>query len=210
MTRRHPGSWLPAGTHGEVLELLRGPGRTVDDLAAALGLTGNAVRSHLAALERDGLVQVTGRRPSGRRPARIYGLTREAGQLLSRAYLPLLRAILDALGDRLSLAERTATMREVGRRLARGVPRGTGTRQQRASAAAEVLRGLGGTVQVTSSRRGTVIHGREGSACPLAEVVESHPEVCQAVEILVSAAAGTAVEETCDRSGVPRCRFKVG
>ena len=44
-------------TRGQVVLLLRRGARTVEELAQALGLTDNAVRSHLAALERDGLVR---------------------------------------------------------------------------------------------------------------------------------------------------------
>lgn len=45
-----------ASTRGQVVTLLRRGSRTVDELAGTLGLTDNAVRAHLAGLERDGLV----------------------------------------------------------------------------------------------------------------------------------------------------------
>ena len=57
-------------------ELLRD--RLADgDLAQPLELTPNGVRAHLAALEREGLVQVEGRRPGVRKPALVH--TRGAG-----------------------------------------------------------------------------------------------------------------------------------
>src|SRR5215207_8128885 len=52
-------------TRARVIELLRHGRKTVDDLAAALGLTDNAVRMHLAGLEREGLVRAEGVRRSG-------------------------------------------------------------------------------------------------------------------------------------------------
>ena len=42
------------------MALLRRGGMTVDELAAGLGLRGNAIRPQLAVLERDGFVERTG------------------------------------------------------------------------------------------------------------------------------------------------------
>ena len=50
-------------TRGQVLALLRRGPRTIDEMAAALGLTDNAIRAHVAALERDALVLRRGVRP---------------------------------------------------------------------------------------------------------------------------------------------------
>jgi predicted ArsR family transcriptional regulator len=43
-------------TRGQILALLRVESCTVNELAAALKLTDNAVRAHLISLERDGLI----------------------------------------------------------------------------------------------------------------------------------------------------------
>ena len=68
-------------TRGQIVALLRRGARTVEDLAKALGLTDNAIRAHLAALERDGLVRPDGsRRGIGAgKPALVYGVPPEAG-----------------------------------------------------------------------------------------------------------------------------------
>src|SRR5918911_2480444 len=54
-------------TRGQIVALLRRGTRTVEELAQALGLTDNAVRGHLATLERDGLARPAGvrRGPGG-------------------------------------------------------------------------------------------------------------------------------------------------
>src|SRR5262249_31479179 len=54
-----------------------------NELAEALRLTVSAVRSHLASLERDGLVQELGMRPGFRKPHVLYSLTGEAEYLSS-------------------------------------------------------------------------------------------------------------------------------
>lgn len=55
-----------SSTRGQIILLLRRKSRTVEGLAQELRLTDNAVRAHLATLERDGLVLQRGvRRGSG-------------------------------------------------------------------------------------------------------------------------------------------------
>ena len=81
--------WSPrflSGTCGQVVELLRRGEATVNELAEALSLTDNAVRSHLSTLERDGLVRQSGKRTATRKPEALYSLTPEAGQLFPKAY----------------------------------------------------------------------------------------------------------------------------
>jgi predicted ArsR family transcriptional regulator len=195
------------GTQGQIVGHLQGGGLTVDDLAQRLELTPNAIRNHLAALEREGLVLIQGKRPGVRKPALIYGLTARARELASRAYLPLLQQLLATLQDRLTPAERGAVLREVGRRLAASAPRVAGSRKERVAMAAKVLETLGGAVNVENRGRATVIIG---SACPLAEVVQQSPEVCRAVESLVAEVTGLPAREECDRGSHPRCAFVVG
>src|SRR4028119_1918149 len=91
-----------ASTRGRIIGLLRSSSRTVNELAAALNLTDNAVRSHLSTLERDGLVQQSGVRPGLRKPHAVYELTAEAEQLFPKAYAPLLNQVLDVLDERLA------------------------------------------------------------------------------------------------------------
>ena len=59
-------------TRGKILELLRARECTVNELADALHLTDNAVRAHLASLERDRLVVQSGMRPGIRKPHTTY------------------------------------------------------------------------------------------------------------------------------------------
>jgi len=193
-------------TQGRIVVALRAGDRTVDELAAGLGITGNAVRGHLAALTRDGLVEPRGRRPRLRKPAVEFGLTAEAERRLSRAYLPLLKALLAALAARASRAELLALLEEAGHRLAEGVPRPAGDFAARSRAAADALVSLGGAV--TTERRGGRVILR-GAACPLAEVVSSHPAVCHAVETLLHEIVGVGVTEHCERGERPRCLFEI-
>ena len=74
-----------ASTRGRVLTFLRKGPHSVTELASALGLTSNAIRAHLATLERDGLVRTSGMRRGTRKPAATYDLAPKAEQLFPKA-----------------------------------------------------------------------------------------------------------------------------
>ena len=196
-------------TRGRIVGLLRGGARTVDELAEALGLTDNAVRPHLLGLERDGMVVSAGARrgPGAGKPAVLYELHADAETALSRAYAPVLSALLEVLHDVLPEREARRVLRETGKRLAVGAGgRAGGDLQARARAAAAVLTALGGDVTVEERRGAATIRG---IACPLASAVSRNPHVCHAVETLVGEVAGAKATECCDRSGRPRCCFEL-
>jgi len=196
-------------TRGRVVGLLRRGPRTVEELAQALGLTDNAVRNHLAVLERDGLVWAQGvrREPRAGKPAYLYELRPEASAMFSRAYRPVLSTVIDVLFERLPPDDAEPLLREVGMRLAHGVGgRADGDAAARVRAAAAVLTELGGDVELVPDDDGTRI---QGSACPLAAVVAVHPEVCTAVETLVGEVTGAPTRSCCEHGEQPRCRFVV-
>ena len=196
-------------TRGQIVTLLRRSGRTVEDLARALDLTNNGVRSHLAILERDGLVRQRGsvrRSSGGGKPAYVYELTEEAEDLFPKAYAPVLGRLLDVLAERLGLEESEALLRSVGRRLAEEHSTRADGAHARLESAVEVLNELGGLVELEEYDGGFVIRGY---SCPLAGVTPEHPEVCRMAETLIAELAGVPVHERCDRGERPRCCFEV-
>lgn len=197
-------------TRGRIVDLLRGASQTVDELAAALALTDNAVRAHLATLERDGLVMQEGTRKGlAGKPAVIYALAPNASALLSRAYAPLLAAILAELDERLSADARRTLMNAAGRRLAAAHRKPAGSLRDRVEAGARLLVELGGIATAERQNDRWVIAGVSGG-CPLATVVSDHRDACGAVESLLSDYIGVPVVEKCARGGrAPACRFEV-
>src|SRR5947209_14083057 len=88
------------GSRGRILaELRRGPA-TVSELIERLALSANAVRSHLAALERDGVVAIDQIQRQGvGKPAHRYQLTVEAHALTPKAYDTVLDVVLQVVRD---------------------------------------------------------------------------------------------------------------
>lgn len=199
-------------SRGRVVAFLRRGRRSVEELAAELGLTDNAVRAHLSALERLGLVASAGVRRDGTvgKPATMYEIAPGADVVFSSAYAPMLGALAAELADRATPEELERLLRAAGRRLAPPVddaPDGAADPDARALAALALLRDLGGDADLVRHGDADVI---EAHGCPLGEAVAVRPELCKAVEALLSEVTRVPVREECDRSGRPRCRFVLG
>lgn len=196
-------------TRGRIVARLRNGQATVEELATALSLTDNAIRQHLATLERDNLVKQAGNRrgPGAGKPALVYELNPEAEPMLSSAYAPVLAALVHTLAESLPAMQVRKLLRDTGRRLAAALGgRASGDLKARARVAADALTNLGGAVSL-ETQRGTIT--LRGTACPLASAVSRNPQVCRAVESLVGEITGGEVTETCDRTGRPRCCFVI-
>ena len=195
-------------TRGRVLAHLRRGPATVEELSRALDLTDNAIRAHLTSLERDGLLRHAGvrRGPGAGKPAAVYELSPDAELRFSRAYAPVLTALLEELSTRLPSEETEALMREAGSRLASSLPSHPASREDRVREAAALLNALGGEVSVEPEPGGFRIRG---SGCPLSATVSRRPEACRALQGLLAQAIGAAVGLCCEQGARPRCCFTV-
>ena len=182
---------------------------TVEELASAIGVTDNAVRLHLASLERDGFVRAIGVRREGTvgKPATLYGVAPEAEASLSKAYEPVLTTLLVTLSGRLGERDLSDVLRDVGRQLATTTVSQDASLEARVRAAAGVLDALGADTDVEQASGGSFVV--RGFACPLSRSVAQCPPLCGAVEELVAGITKAKVQERCDRSTTPRCSFLV-
>jgi predicted ArsR family transcriptional regulator len=195
------------GTRGKIIDLLRRSGFTANEIAQRMALTHNAVRGHLAALQREGLVREGGSRRSGTRPAVVYALVPEAEAIFSRAYVPFVAHLVRILQERLDQKELDAVMRMVGRGLASDWPRVRGDLSKRVGAAADLLEELGALNEVERLNGGFVIRGY---GCLLSQAVNRRPEICRAMESLLAELVEAPVRECCDRGGErPQCCFEI-
>lgn len=194
------------GTRARIIDLIRRSPSTVTEIATALGLTYNAVRSHLTALERDGLVRTGEPRRGGTRPSAVYELAPGVDDALSRAYMPFASHLVRTLTETLPGPQLDDIMRVVGHRLSAEWPRPRGTVPERVDRASALLQELGAPNEVRR-RNGTLeIHG---FGCLLAAAVHGKPHVCRAMEALLGAFIGAPVSECCDREERPRCCFSI-
>lgn len=196
-------------TRGQILSLMRRGSRTVEDLAESLDLSDNAIRNHLSTLERDHLVRQAGvRRTTGAgKPALLYELHPDAEPLFSRAYPPVLTTLVETVVSALPPDKAQDLLREVGRRLAAQLGgRATGRFDNRVRTAAATMIELGGDVDVSRVEGTTRIRG---SGCPLSVAVSQRPELCSAMEALVSEITGANAKTCCEHGERPRCCFEI-
>src|SRR5262245_45071635 len=195
-------------TRGKILDLLRTQERTVNDLAAELSLTDNAVRAHLASLERDRLVSQSGMKPGIRKPHVTYALGPEAEHLFPKAYGKLVSLLMSILSRQIRPRTLRAAMRAAGRTAASahlGELHGK-TREQRIDAALAILKELGGAATFRDEDGKHFIYG---NGCPIAAATANHPEACLLAESLLTEIIGSPVKECCIRGPTPSCRFQV-
>ncbi|MEO6908098.1 MAG: ArsR family transcriptional regulator, partial [Abditibacteriaceae bacterium] len=200
-------SWnkrLLSSTRGRIIVLLRSSNQTVTELAEALDVTDNAVRAHLATLERDGLVQQSGIKAGTRKPHHEYELTDEAEQLFPKSLGLIFNQFLTVLGEQLSTEDAEELFAEVARRLASDTAEKVKSRslEERAYAVVELVSSLGGLAMVKKCPDHFLIHG---VSCPFADIACEHEQVCQMVAKLISEIAQAPVIERCNRGEKVQC-----
>lgn len=193
-------------TRGKILLLLRGTELTVKQMAEELSLTENAVRAHLATLERDNLVRQSGQRRAFRKPQKAYTLTEQGEEFFPKAHELLFNALIDILKTDLGAQDLQRVLVAVGEQLGRTYAQAVeaGDPAARRQMALRALSDLGGLAKIERAHGGVVI---QGTSCPLAALVREHPEVCQVAQALLTAILGEKVQEQCTHGETPRCCF---
>ncbi len=195
-----------ANTRAKIVTMLRGGSRTVGELAGELALTENAIRQHLSILAREGIVQQKGARPGIRKPHLTYQLTLEADQLFPKAYGLTLLHLLSVMTGRFAESEVQSIMRDTGVSMAGEFPVAGGTWEERLDRAVEIYDALGG-LAVIERMDGMVF--LRGDSCPVASVVDGHPEICIMLEELLSDVIKLPVRSLCQREPKNQCCFEI-
>lgn len=206
MTRRRTDAHAVAGVtgtaRGRLLAELCGSPLTALELAARVHTSSNAVRVHLQALRRAGLVQYHVERRGVGKPRHVYTLTFAAEYLLSSAYAPALRAIVDTLRAQADGAAATL-LRDAGAALA--VERDPGSDgEPKVQAGVRLLRALGGSPRLERREDEAVLHS---DCCPLGAVTRATPELCFLLEGAIATATGAPARQRCERGAHPHCAF---
>ncbi len=198
-----------SATRRRIIAMLRSGDRTVAELAGELGLTNNAVRSHLHSLQRQGLVLGSGFRAGTRKPHAAYALSAKARRAFFEGCEPLLSQLISVLSRQLSKDQFETALRDSGRRMAQACPSKprTSSLRQRIRLAIAALQNLGGQAVAEHHHGKTVIRG---TACPWAVLVADHPEVCLAAEALLAEMIEVPVSQQCSRGDTPQCVFRIG
>jgi predicted ArsR family transcriptional regulator len=179
-------------------------GMSIDDLASHLAVTRTAIRQHLAALERDGLILRGETRPTGRRPEQLYQLSPRGRELFPRQYQLLADLLIGEVASLIGHDALVGLMRGLGRRLAAELER----ERVDETRIAEHMNQAGYEAEVFFRSAGEpeiVAHN-----CVFHHLAAAHPEVCELDLALLGALGGGEVEhlECMVREGQV-CRFRV-
>lgn len=180
-------------------------GSSVEHLTRELGITHNAVRMHLVALQRDGVVERLGQQRTGGRPEHLFVLTGAGRETFPRRYREIAESLIAAVERTLGHGSLDKVMRgmgtEAGRRL---VP----PRSPKVSVAqaASAMKDLGYEASVSVAKTGDEeIVARN---CVFHELAAKHPAVCQFDLAFMETTVGGSVEHReCMLRGGKVCRF---
>lgn len=184
-------------------------GLTVDELASALRVSRNAVRQHLAVLEKEGLVAAADLRRKIGRPSHVYRLTALGVEAFPKQYALLSRELLAALkrvhgpdGTRKVLEAMAESLAEALAPQVRGH-----TPAERLASAVALMNRLEYDARV-DERDGEA--GIAAFNCVFSDVAPEHREVCDFDVDLLSRLVGHPVSHReCMAAGAGLCRFVV-
>lgn len=185
-------------------------GASVDELAAAIGVTRTAVRQHLAALSSEGLIAPGGERATGGRPQRLFVLTEEGREEFPRHYSWFAQLLIEAItkehgvsGLRVRLGRiASAVVAQMRQRASE-----KDSRRQKVEKVAALMDELGYDARTGRdiARSPTI----EADNCVFHELAMKNPEVCQFDLSLLSGLTGSEVElDECMARGGHVCRFR--
>lgn len=180
------------------------PGLTIDALAETLAISRNAVRQHITALERDGLLARGATQPTGGRPEQLYLLTDAGRERFPRQYTWLSEVMLRTLRDHLGPEGLAASMEAMGRAVADDMAAfpADAPLATRIATLNQIMGDLG---YDTLPPESAAIEARN---CVFHKLAAEIPEVCRFDVALASQAIGREVEhQACMVRGDAVCRF---
>lgn len=189
--------------------LLKKPGSTINDLAAAVGINPISVRHHLTNLQVEGLVDAEEERHGVGRPRLVYSLTEHGMEKFPTRYLRLTTRLLDQLKSTLPqpmvsklFTEMAASLADEYSEQMQGL-----SMEERLDLISDLLGEEGFTVEWEKS--GSQYHIHE-ITCPYLQIGQSHPEVCTVDQTLISKMLAVPAEKVqCILDGSSHCTYIV-
>jgi predicted ArsR family transcriptional regulator len=179
---------------------------TVQALSAALGISRNAAHQHVAALEREGLVERASAIRTRGRPSQGYRLSAAGSATFPRQYALLAKQLLDELSRTLGPDELRQAMERIGSSLADSLRGKVGADPDEAVATiAGLMRELGYESKAVESGEGLEI---EAHNCVFHDLAMADPAICEVDLSLLRNLSGKDVEHRrCMARGERSCRF---
>ena len=184
---------------------------TINDLAEAVGINPISVRHHIIKLEAQGLVASEEDRNGVGRPPKVYFLTEEGREKFPTRYLlltnRLLRKLKSTLPDEKVNELFTQIAEEVVAEYVEEVPMADLPMEERLDILKDLLTKEGFTVEWEKEGDTFLVHE---ISCPYYRIGESHPEVCNVDETLISNLLLVPAQRVnCILSGDAHCTYEI-
>jgi predicted ArsR family transcriptional regulator len=198
----------PARSRDRILELMLRSDEPlgVQSLAAALGISRNAAHQHVAAMEREGLIERASAIRTKGRPSQGFRLSAAGKSTFPRQYSLLARQLLEELSRHLGPEQLGAAMTRMGATLANGLGAELpADPDERVRAIAGMMRDLGYESKAVEGDTGTEI---EAHNCVFHDLAFADPAICEVDLSLLRSLSGQRVEHRrCMARGERSCRF---
>ena len=199
----------PTRSRDRILELLLKSEEplNVQAVAKALGVSRNAAHQHVAAMEREGLVERAAAVPTGGRPSRGFRLSAAGKATFPRQYSLLAKQLLSELSQYLGPDALHAAMQRIGSSLADSLSSSLGGDPDEALIAG-LMRELGYESSVVDGADGVEI---EAHNCVFHDLAMADPAICEVDLALLRSLSGKQVDHRrCMARGEGSCRFAFG
>lgn len=198
----------PARSRDRILDLLLRSEQPVgvQAVSMALGVSRNAAHQHVAALEREGLIERAESIRTRGRPSQGYRLSSAGRATFPRQYALLARQMLGELARHLGPEELQRTLQRIGLSLADSLRSEMGQdADENIHRIAGLMRDLGYESHAIEGEGGTEI---EAHNCVFHDLAMADPATCEVDLALLRSLSGQSVEHRrCMARGERSCRF---
>lgn len=184
-------------------------GMSIDELAAKLEISRNAVKQHLVVLEKQQLVKEAALNSTGGRPARSYTLTERGLNRFPKQYAWFCNLLLSELATEMSTEALEKMMWSMGVKLAQSLAPQFSHKnlEQKLTDLVELMQSLGYHAELELQQGQPSI---KAVNCVYHDLAQQHPELCHFDQALITTLLGNPVQQTsCMAKKDCDCRFNI-
>jgi DeoR family transcriptional regulator, suf operon transcriptional repressor len=189
--------------------LLNAPaGMSIDDIAARLEISRNAVKQHLVVLEKQQLVQEAALNSTGGRPARSYTLTEQGVNRFPKQYAWFCNLLIDELAAEMDTQALERMMWKLGVKLGESLVPQFAHKQpaEKLTALVELMQSLGYHAEIEFQSAEPSI---KAVNCVYHDLAQKHPEICHFDQALIATLLDKPIQQTaCMAKNDCACCFK--
>lgn len=197
----------------QILKLLleNKTGLSIDEIAAALNISRNAVQQHFTVLERDGYIQAGGLNKTAGRPVRSFVLTEAGINSFPKQYAWFSELILADLQNEMGSDAFRRYLHKLASNLSQSLLARFEGKQldERLEELLKIMDELGFNTRKTADA-GSGERSIEACNCIYHDLAQKHEEVCEFDRTLIASLMDKDIEHVeCMAKGGAVCRFKI-